>query len=222
MQVENPVTYSEAAISERLNKLKSNIAYDFVQTKHGETIHALRRNAFSKPLKRIVFDSDTKCDGDMSTTAGSDDCLSDSGFDTPTMSPNSKVKTFDLSPVQEAKHSSRPEFLFENTLNFIESLKAKAPVSQEQIQVVEEEHKGVLTYFIAHQKLFKLVPRETLLAVVVVILANKIGLSNEHLCEFFQKCEHLSRFRRISEITAEKAYKMLSKQRERALFSPQF
>eukprot|EP01019_Chilodonella_uncinata_P007299 GABU01009306.1.p1 GENE.GABU01009306.1~~GABU01009306.1.p1 ORF type:complete len:183 (+),score=32.65 GABU01009306.1:15-563(+) len=126
MQVENPVTYNEAAISERISKLKSNLACDFVQTKHGETIHALRRNAFSKPLKRIVFDSDSKCDGELSTTAGSDDCLSDSGFDTPTMSPNSKVKTFDLSPVQEAKHSSRPEFLFENTLNFIESLKAKA------------------------------------------------------------------------------------------------
>lgn len=221
MQVESTVTYTEAAISERINKLKSNLACDFVQLKHGETIQALRRNAFSKPLKRIVIDHDNKCDGELSTIAGSDDCLSDSGFDTPTMSPNSKVKTFDLSPVQVSMQSSRPEFLFENTLTFIENLKAKAPVSQEQIQVVEEEHKGVLTYFIAHQKLFKLVPRETLLAVVVVVLANKIALPHEHLAEFFQKCEHLSRFRRISEITAEKSYKMLSKQRERALFSPQ-
>jgi len=222
MQVENTANYTEAAISERINKLKSNLACDFLQLKHGEILQALRRNAFSKPLKRIVFDHDSKCDGELSTAAGSDDCLSDSGFDTPTMSPNSKVKTFDLSPVQESKQSSRPEFLFENTLNFIENLKAKAPVSQEQIQVVEEEHKGVLTYFIAHQKLFKLVPRDTLLAVVVVVLANKIALPHEHLAEFFQKCEHLSRFRRISEITAEKSYKMLSKQRERALLSPQF
>lgn len=222
MQVENVQPYDESQVSNQIQRLKADLAYDWALKSHGETINALKRNAFSKPLKRMTFDSDCKNDGELSTTAGSEDNLSDSGFDTPTMSPNSKARTFELSPVLEPKQFGRPEFLFENTLNFIESLKAKAPVSQEQIQVVEDEHQAVLTYFVAHQKLFKLVSRETLLAVMVVILAQKIGLPKQILGDFFQKCEYLSKFERLSEIKAEKAYRMLSSIRERASFSPNF
>jgi hypothetical protein len=222
MQTESPETYNEAMISEQIHKLKSDMALGWVKNQNSETLFALRKNAFSKPLKRMTFDSDLKYDGELSTTAGSEDTSSDSGFDTPTTSPNSPVKSFDLSPTQELRQNSRPEFLFENTLSFIENIKAKAPVSQEQIQVVEEEHQGVLTYFIAHQKLFKLVPRETLLAIMVVILASKIALPGEHIKNFFQNCEHLSRFNRLSEIKSEKAYRMLSRLKEKVSFSPNF
>jgi hypothetical protein len=222
MQTESPENYNQAMIAEQIHKMKSEMAYDWVKNQNSETISALRRNAFSKPLKRMTFDSDHKYDGELSTTAGSEDTFSDSGFDTPTTSPNSKVKSFDLSPIEEPKQNSRPEFLFEHTLSFIENIKAKASISEEQVQAVEEEHQGVLTYFIANQKLFKLVPRETLLAVIVVILASKIALPGDHIRNFFQNCEHLSRFNRLSEIKSEKAYRMLSRLKEKVSFSPNF
>lgn len=222
MQLEVLNNMVVADVSEQIEKIKKDLAYDWVQVKNAETINALKRNAFSKPLKRMTFDTDTKFDGEVSTVAASDDNTSDSCFETPTTSPNCKTKTFDLSPEPELKSNSRPEFLFENTVNFIEVIKAKAPISQEQAIIMEEEHQAVLTYFIAHQKLFKHVPRETLLAIIVVILASKINLSSEHLREFFQRCEHLARFSRLSEIKNEKAYKMLSRLREKLSFSPNF
>lgn len=222
MQVEEFSSMDAAGITEQIEKIKKDLALDWVQMKNADTISALRRNAFSKPLKRMTFDTDTKCDGESSTIAGSDDNTSDSCFETPTTSPNSKTKTFDLSPEPEHKPNSRPEFLFENTVNFIEVIKAKAPVTEEQVVLMDEEHQTVLTYFIAHQKLFKHVPRETLLAIIVVILATKINLPGEYLREFFQKCEHLTRFNRLSEIKNEKAYKMLSRLREKISFSPSF
>lgn len=211
-----------AEVSEKIEKIKQDLAYDWLKAKNADTIDALRRNAFSKPLKRMTFDSDSNRDGEDSTIAASDDYTSDNCFETPTPSPNCKTKTFDLSPDPELKSTSRPNFLFENTGDFIEFVKAKAPVTNEQALIMEEEFQTVLSYFISNQKIFKHVTRETLLAIMVVILATKISLPKEYLAEFFQRCEHLGRFNRLSEIRNEKAYRMLSSIKEKLAFSPSF